>query len=78
MDCNWRNKSTYTYIFRHDVDSYKGDSGAPVYTTSDGVVWGIHSRGTYLLVFNNTAVRITEGLYNVMQEKYEEGMDRYY
>ena len=68
--------STYTYRLRHDVDTFSGQSGAPMYD-SNHIVWGIHTTGGFLLI-KNTGRRIDETLYNYLQEKYEEGMNRYY
>lgn len=69
--------STLTYRLKHDVDTYAGQSGAPMYTTADGVVWGIHAYGTSLLVFKNSGTRITEYLYNMIIAKCDEGVERY-
>jgi len=71
--------STLTYRLKHDVDTFSGQSGAPMYTTN-GIVWGIHAKGTIpiLLIFKNSGTRITEALYNMMQDKYLDGIEKYY
>jgi len=71
--------STLTYRLKHDVDTYSGQSGAPMYS-DEGIVWGIHTKGTIpiLLIFKNSGTRINESLYNMMQEKYLDGIEKYY
>ncbi|MCK4551568.1 MAG: trypsin-like serine protease [Tenericutes bacterium] len=68
--------STLTYRLRHNVDTYTGQSGAPMYD-SNNIVWGIHTKGGNVFI-NNSGRKIDETLYNYLQEKCEEGMDRYY
>lgn len=68
---------TLTYRLKHDIDTYSGQSGAPMFTFTTGIVWGIHAYGTSFLVYKNSGTRITEYLFNLISDKRDEGIERY-
>jgi len=63
-----------TYIMKFNADAVGGESGAPVYDTTN-VSWGIftYSGGTF-----NQGNRFTEYLYSLLQQKYLEGIEKWH
>lgn len=66
-------RGSTTYIVLYDIDTEGGQSGSPVYD-SNGIVWAIHTFGSDQY---NGGNRITEWLYNILQEKYLEGVEKW-
>ena len=67
-------KSETAYKIYYDIYAAGGSSGSPVYDSSN-VVWGVHTFGSSPY---NGGIRITESIYNLLQTKLEEGLNRYY
>lgn len=61
----------------YQIDTTAGQSGAPVYDSSN-TVWAIHAYGTLTQGSYNSGVRITQSIYNLLQEKLDEGLEKYY
>lgn len=62
-----------THKIYYDIYTVGCNSGSPVYDSSN-IVWGVHTFGSSPY---NGGVRITQNLYNLLQEKLEEGLERY-
>ena len=67
-------RSQTTYLMYFDIFTTTGNSGSPVYD-SNNVVWGV---ATFSSSPYNGGIRLTESIYNLLQEKLDEGLDRYY
>lgn len=65
-------KST-DYRVMYTIDTEGGDSGAPIYD-SDGIVWGIHAYGSRS---ENSGTRITDTLYQILQDMYLAGVEKW-
>lgn len=66
--------SSTAYVVRYNMVVPQGTSGSPIYD-SNYIVWAIQSRG-----YSSTkdqGARITEFLYNILQDKYLEGAEIY-
>lgn len=67
---------TTPYLIHHNVDTTGGQSGAPIYK-ANGQAIGIHTHGVGSSSYNK-GVRFTKPLYDILQKKYEEGMQKYH
>ena len=72
MSCTIKSETAYKIYY--DIYAAGGSSGSPVYDSSN-VVWGVHTFGSSPY---NGGIRITESIYNLLQTKLEEGLNRYY
>lgn len=66
--------SSTDYQFNYALDTSPGQSGSPVYNDKNQVV-GVHTYGGTNP--NNTGNRLTNGLYQLLQKEYEEGVKRW-
>ena len=66
---------TYSDDYRigYSIDTEGGNSGSPVYD-SDYISWGIHTSGG---TTSNYGVRFTSALYEILQNNYLEGLERW-
>ena len=67
-------RSEDAFTCRYDADTMRGQSGSPVYS-SNGIVWAIH---TYGLGSINRGNKITNYLYDLLQEKYVQGINKWH
>lgn len=58
------------YRVSHSADTEGGQSGAPIFTASDQIIWGIHtSTSNYVITDWNYGCKITSYLYNLIESK---------
>ncbi len=62
--------SSTEYRANYSIDTEGGNSGSPVYD-ENGIVWAIHTHG------GNSGARITSWLYDILQNKYLEGVEKW-
>ena len=62
--------SSTDYRVGYSIDTEGGNSGSPVYD-SNGIVWAIHTHG------GNSGTRISSGLYQILQDMYLEGVEKW-
>lgn len=62
--------SSTDYRVGYSIDTEGGNSGFPVYD-SNGIVWAIHTHG------GNSGTRISSGLYQILQDMYLEGVEKW-
>lgn len=65
---------TDSYNIKYSADTMGGQSGSPVYD-SNNIVWGIHTYGGATI---NQGNKITEDLYNILQDAYLKGMEKWH
>lgn len=66
--------SSTTYKYSYTIDTEGGQSGSPIYDSSNDVI-GVHTSTTTGTM--NHGVRITSGLYDIILNKYLEGVERW-
>lgn len=62
-------------ILWHDCDTFRGQSGGPIYDQNH-IVYGVHTRGTSWIQPNNSGTAISEWVFNVMMTYLDESQNR--
>lgn len=66
--------SSTTYIYNYEIDTEGGQSGSPIYDANNDAI-GVHTSTTTGTM--NHGVRITNDLYNIILNRYLEGVERW-
>lgn len=62
-------------IIWHDCDTFRGQSGGPIYN-QNLIVYGVHTRGTSWIQPDNSGTAINEWVFNVMMTYFDESQTR--